>query len=80
MKTDITVCLTETEQARTFVDTAERFESDIDLICGRYIVNAKSMLGVLSLVSQEAMTARIHTEDADEAEAFLSAMQAYAAG
>ena len=31
------------------VQAAESCEKDVDLICGRYVVNAKSMLGVFSL-------------------------------
>ena len=77
METDIRICLTEAEQARAFVEAAERFQSDIDLVCGRYIVNAKSMLGVLSLVSSDGMRAEIHSEDADETAAFLQAMQPF---
>ena len=31
------------------VQAAESCEKAVDLICGRYVVNAKSMLGVFSL-------------------------------
>ena len=80
METDIRICLREAEEARAFVEAAEHFKCDIDLICGRYIVNAKSMLGVLSLVSGEVMTVCIRSEDPDEISAFDSAMRPFAAG
>lgn len=78
MGTDIRIHLSEAEDARAFVAAAERFSSDIDLVCGRYIVNAKSMLGVLSLVSEEEMTVSIHTEDDGEISAFEGAMRQFA--
>ena len=77
MNTDIIIRLTAAEEARAFTEAAERFDSDIDLLCGRYIVNAKSMLGVLSLVSDLPLTVRIHSGDAQEIDAFDAAMQPF---
>ena len=35
--------------ARKLVSIAERISCDVELCSGRYVVNAKSMLGVLSM-------------------------------
>ena len=45
----IPVCFNNMTDAKYLVQIAECCERDVDLICGRYIVDAKSMLGVFSL-------------------------------
>ena len=45
----IPVCIKSMRDTIHLVQAAESCEKDVDLICGRYVVNAKSMLGVFSL-------------------------------
>lgn len=45
----IPVYLRDMYDAKHLVQIAESCEQDVDLICGRYVVDAKSMLGVFSL-------------------------------
>ena len=45
----IPVCLNNMTDAKYLVQIAEGCENDVDLVCGRYLVDAKSMLGVFSL-------------------------------
>lgn len=79
METEVTVLLRDVENAKRFVSEAEKFNGDIDLLSGRYIVNAKSILGVLSLVLTEKMTAQIHSDDPEEITRFTEAMKKYEA-
>lgn len=37
------------EDVRNFVNIVSRFECDIDLASGRYVVDAKSIMGIFSL-------------------------------
>ena len=48
--------------ARKLVSIAERISCDVELCSGRYVVNAKSMLGVLSMPKFEYGELHIHTE------------------
>ena len=50
--------------ARKLVSIAERISCDVELCSGRYVVNAKSMLGVLSMPEFEYGELHIHTDDA----------------
>ena len=56
----------------TFNDVQEfnailtRFAFDIDLVSGRYIVDAKSVMGIYSLDLSSPIELRAHTEDAEE--------------
>lgn len=55
--------------ASVFVSTANRFVSDISIDVDGKRVNAKSILGLLSLAVGTGTTLTIVTEGADEAEA-----------
>ena len=45
----VPVYLRDMYDAKHLVQAASECKKDVDLICGRYIVDAKSMLGVFSL-------------------------------
>lgn len=45
----IPICIKSMRDTKHLVQAAESCEKEVDLICGRYVVNAKSMLGVFSL-------------------------------
>ncbi|MDD3339469.1 MAG: HPr family phosphocarrier protein [Lachnospiraceae bacterium] len=48
--------LTETNQVKEFVNAAERCEYDINVFYNRFIIDAKSILGVLSLGLNRELT------------------------
>ncbi|MDR0958633.1 MAG: HPr family phosphocarrier protein [Clostridiales bacterium] len=43
------VLLDSIEKVKKFVSVIERLDGDYDLVSGRYVVDAKSIMGVLSL-------------------------------
>ena len=49
MKTETKIRLSSIEDVRNFVELVRQFEGDIDLASGRYIVDAKSIMGIFSL-------------------------------
>lgn len=63
-----------------FIDDIKKFQSDVDLtstINHRYIVDAKSILGVLSLDAASILRVRIISNDEREIKEFLEAMKKY---
>ena len=54
------------QNARKLVSIAERIPYDAELCCGRYMVDAKSMLGVLSLPEFETGELHVHTDNETE--------------
>lgn len=54
MKKDILINTIDT--ARRFNEKAMQYECDIDLISGRYIIDAKSIMGIFSLDLSEPIT------------------------
>ena len=57
-----------------FVFTVSRFDFDVDLISGRYIVVAKSIMGIFSLDLSKTIDVQIHAEDASE---FMSQIDSF---
>ena len=55
------------EDIRKFVDIVTRQDYDIDLSSGRYVVDAKSIMGIFSLDLSRPIDLNIHAEgDAEE--------------
>ena len=67
----VKVVLGTMQNARKLVSIAEVVPYDAELCCGRYVVDAKSMLGVLSMPDFEAGELNIHTDNEEECEEIL---------
>lgn len=59
----IKIMLHSMQDARKLVGIAERIPYDVELHCDRYVVDVKSILGVLSLPRFEAGELHIHTDE-----------------
>ena len=53
------------QDVQKFVNIVNRFDIDVDLSSGRYIVDAKSIMGIFSLDLLKPITLTAHTDDAD---------------
>ena len=56
--------------AALFVRKCGEFKEDIDYIHGRYVIDAKSIMGVMSTDLRDVAMVSIHTEDIEVAEKF----------
>ena len=65
MKT-IKVSLFSNTDVKDFVNIVSRYDFDIDLVSGRYVVDAKSIMGIFSLDLLSPITLVAHTEYADD--------------
>ena len=63
MKT-VDISLNTIEKVKSFVNTISKFDFDFDLISGRYVVDAKSIMGIFSLDLSKPITLDIHADDA----------------
>ncbi|AXF56265.1 HPr family phosphocarrier protein [Salicibibacter kimchii] len=61
--------------AALFVQEANRFHADINVIKGTYEANAKSIMGVMSLAVPNGATIRITADGGDEEEAVKALAQ-----
>ena len=62
----IPVYLRDMYDAKHLVQIAESCRGDVDLLCGRYVVDAKSMLGVFSLPTFEQVEIGVGEEEEAE--------------
>ena len=51
---------------KEFVNTVSRYDFDVDLISGRYAVDAKSIMGIFSLDLSKPIKVEIHSDDCDK--------------
>lgn len=62
----VTIKLTTINDVKQFVATVSKCDFDVDLISGRYAVDAKSIMGIFSLDISKEIRLDAHTDDADE--------------
>lgn len=62
MKT-IQISLNSIDKVKSFVNDITKFESDFDLVSGRYVIDAKSIMGIFSLDLSKPIDLNIHAED-----------------
>lgn len=64
--TKATVSLQAINDVKDFVNTVMKYDFDIDLVSGRYAVDAKSIMGIFSLDLSKPIELNAHTDDADK--------------
>ncbi len=65
MKT-VKISLNSIDKVKSFVNVISQFDSDFDLISGRYVIDAKSIMGIFSLDLAQDIDLTIHAENDDE--------------
>ncbi|MBR5712479.1 MAG: HPr family phosphocarrier protein [Lachnospiraceae bacterium] len=74
MKT-VTITLNSIDKVKNFVNDITRFPSDFDLVSGRYVIDAKSIMGIFSLDLSKPITLNIHNDE--EIESILKVLTPY---
>ena len=66
MKT-VSISLNSIDKVKSFVNDITKFDNDFDLVSGRYVIDAKSIMGIFSLDLSKPINLNIQdTEDMDE--------------
>jgi len=50
---------------KDFVNISNKYDYDVDLTSGRYVVDAKSIMGIFSLDLSKAIKVEVHSGDPD---------------
>ena len=74
MKT-IQISLNSIGKVKSFVNAITQFDYDFDLISGRYVIDAKSIMGIFSLDLSKPIDLNIHAED--NVDAVLETLKPY---
>ena len=62
MKT-VKISLNSIDKVKAFVNTIARYDEDFDLVSGRYVIDAKSIMGIFSLDLSKPIDLSIHAEE-----------------
>ncbi|MCL2848400.1 MAG: HPr family phosphocarrier protein [Firmicutes bacterium] len=62
----IKISLTLAESVKDFVNIVSKYNYNIDLRSGRFVIDAKSLLGIFSLDLSKPLTLEIHSEKCEQ--------------
>ena len=60
------IMLPSIEAVRKFVDAVRKYDFETDLSSGRYVVDAKSIMGIFSLDLMNPVELTVHSDNCDE--------------
>ena len=62
------------DDVKDFVNTVSKYDFDVDLTSGRYVVDAKSIMGIFSLDLSQPIKVEVHSDDCD---AFMEEIKSF---
>ena len=65
MKT-VQISLNSIDKVKSFVNDVTKFDCDFDLVSGRYVIDAKSIMGIFSLDLSKPIDLNIHSENGSD--------------
>ena len=71
----VKISLNSIDKVKSFVNDLTRFDSDFDLVSGRYVIDAKSIMGIFSLDLSKPIDLNIHEES--DLDAVLKTLEPY---
>jgi phosphotransferase system HPr-like phosphotransfer protein len=74
MKT-VMISLNSIDKVKSFVNEIAKFDNDFDLVSGRYVIDAKSIMGIFSLDLSKPINLNIHADE--NMNAILEAIKPY---
>lgn len=77
METKVMVLLNEVKKVQKFINEVSKFNSDVDLVKGRYVIDAKSIMGIFGLDLSNPVQVKIHSVDDKEIVKFNEIMKEF---
>lgn len=75
MTNEVQVRINTIEKVKRFSNITNEFNNEIEVLCGRYIIDGKSIMALFSINLLEPLTVRILTDDEEEIETFNRVME-----
>ncbi len=75
--TTFKVMLNSIDKVKSFVNDLTKFDCDFDLVSGRYVIDAKSIMGIFSLDLSKPIDLTIHGDS--DIDAILAVLKKYEA-
>lgn len=60
--TTVQISLNSIDKVKSFVNDLAKFDSDFDLVSSRYVIDAKSIMGIFSLDLSKPIDLNIHSD------------------
>ena len=77
MKT-VKISLNSIDAVKSFVNAVSKYDTDFDLVSGRYVIDAKSIMGIFSLDLSKPIDLNIHAEE--NVDAIIEILKPYIIG
>ena len=74
-KNTCVIKLNSIEKVKNFVSRVSTFDCDVDILYGRYIIDGKSLMALLSTDLTEPLKVVIDTDDYEELKRFFEMME-----
>lgn len=71
----VEITLNSIDKVKSFVNIISKYNTDFDLVSGRYVIDAKSIMGIFSLDLSKPIRLDIH--DDEEADAVIRDIKTY---
>ncbi|MEN6315871.1 MAG: HPr family phosphocarrier protein [Clostridiaceae bacterium] len=68
------IMLRSINDVKDFVNIVNQYDFDVDLASGRYVVDAKSIMGIFSLDLSKPIRVEVHMDDCDN---FISEIKSF---
>lgn len=59
----VQISLNSIDKVKSFVNDITKYDYDFDLVSGRYVIDAKSIMGIFSLDLSKPINLNIHAEE-----------------
>ena len=56
------MCIRDSDKVKAFVNDISKYDFDFDLVSGRYVIDAKSIMGIFSLDLSKPINLNVHAE------------------
>ena len=71
----VKISLNSNDKVKAFVNEVTKFDSDFDLVSGRYVIDAKSIMGIFSLDLSKPIDLNIHNDA--QADSIVNALKPF---
>ncbi|HBA62911.1 MAG TPA: PTS sugar transporter [Lachnospiraceae bacterium] len=73
----VDISLNSIDKVKSFVNDITKFDIDFDLVSGRYVIDAKSIMGIFSLDLSKPIQLDIHSDNEATVNQILEVIKAY---
>ena len=73
----VNIKLNSIDKVKNFINKVSMQEADMDLISGRYVIDAKSIMGIFSLDLSNTIQLSIHSDKAAEVDKIVDSIKEF---